>query len=906
MLSALALSAAFGRQIIDLNAGWEYARVPAPPSVWTGPDAVPTAAWRVQAVSSEETAGESARAAKAIDGNPATFWHTEWSRRQAPYPHSIAIDLGSDTEVAGVRLLPRQTGAQNGRPFHFALLLDGRAVLKGAIPDSASRFEARFPETKGRRLELVFEDGHRPEPFLVLAEIGLIRPTRTGTDWASQYHVSNVRTGDARFDPSAADLEALRREETRGPLRWGPATLPHAAWVRPLNTPDIWQGVAYYRRRISIPAGRRAVLSLQGMQSVDVWLDGRRVAAGRGGYLPLRAALSGGGDLLVRVDNTDNPLIPPGKPQGALDFMYGAGLVGNATLALSDPLHVSDPLEDGGGVRVEEPRVGRDGASTTVATGVRNDGPRKRGFWLRQTLLDPDGRQVSVHRVPGALLPGKAGRYAQSVSIPHPRLWSPDSPALYRLRTTIEEGGKVVDGVETRVGLRTVSVSRERGLLLNGKPLRLVGTNRHQDYPWVGPALSDAANRRDAVQIKRSGHNIVRLSHYNQSPAFLDACDELGILTIPCIPGWQFVNGDPRFGARVLRDIRETVRRDRNHASVAFWEASLNETYPPAALARAWYDAARAEGARIVAGDETPGAPWDVVYNGWKEDLSRPSNPLKPGYIREYGDYEFGGGASTSRAKIGQGTARLLEETWNHVWSYNKFRPQYPATMGAGTWEMFDHNVPWEFAVSASGLMDLMRREKPSFWFYASQAAKRPYLRIAADRGRVVAFTNADAATLFVGGKPFQTLRPPRGAGTGYDLAKAFDGTNTANLPHPPIVFHDVPDGPVKVVAGGLTDALRPAGKPARLRVWLDDLGVPPTRNDLVFVRAAVVDAAGTVCSEDSRRVTLAGAPLAGESTAPCEMGVASFLVRTSVAGGRVSVRAEAGGLAGRCAFAVR
>ena len=290
-----------------------------------------------------------------------------------------------------------------------------------------------------------------------------------------------------------------------------------------------------------------------------------------------------------------------------------------------------------------------------------------------------------------------------------------------------------MDAQETRVGLRTIAVSREKGLLLNGQPLRLVGTNRHQDYPWVGPALSDAAQRRDALLIKRSGHNIVRLSHYNQSPAFLDACDELGILTIPCIPGWQFTNADPRFKARVLRDIRETVRRDRRHPSVAFWEASLNETYPPAALAKSWYDAAHAEGAEIVAGDDSPGAPWDVVYNGWREDLSRPSSPTKPGYIREYGDYEFGGGSSTSRVRLREGIDKLLNETWNHVWSTNKFRPQYPSTMGAGTWEMFDHNVPWSFAVSASGLADLMRREKPSFWFFASQEAGKPYLKIAAD-----------------------------------------------------------------------------------------------------------------------------------------------------------------------------
>lgn len=900
-----------GRRIVDLNPGWTYARVPTAPSVWNGPDAAPTAAWRVVARSSEEIAAERAFATRAFDGDPKTFWHSEWSRRQAPYPHSIAIDLGAPTEAEGIRLLPRQTGPQNGRPGRFRLFLDGSRALEGTMPDSAGLFEARFPRTKARTLRLEFLDGRRPEPFLALAEIGLIRPTRQGSDWASQYGASNVETGDARFDPRPADLERLRRAELRLVRAWKPATLPHAAWVRPLDDSRIWQGVAYYRRRLpAVDPGRRAILVLQGMQSVDVWLNGRHVAERRGGYLPLRAEIREGGELLVRVDNADNPLIPPGKPQGELDFVYGCGLIGNASLETTDPLHVADAREPGGGIRIEPPVLGEGRATTSVRAGVRNDGPRPQGFVLRQTILDPRGRRVAAAVVRATLPAGKDRGFVQTLAIAQPRLWSPDSPSLYRLRTTVEKNRRVVDEVETRFGLRTIEVSRSRGFVLNGKPLRLIGTNRHQDYPWVGPALSDAAGRRDALLIKRSGHNVVRLSHYDQSPAFLDACDELGILTIPCVPGWQFVNRDPRFAARVIRDVRETVRRDRNRPSVAFWEASLNETYPPAALARTWHDAAKAEGALLTAGDEGKDAPWDVTYNGWREDLSRPSDSSRPGYIREYGDFEFGGATSTSRVRIRAGLEPLLGEAWNHVWSYDKFRPQYPSTMGAGTWEMFDHNVPWDFAVSASGLADLMRREKPSFWFFASQEARRPYLRMVADwqpgaaSRRVVVFTNAPRASLFVNGRLVRTAGADRGPETPYDMKRAFDGTNTANLPHPPIVFHDVGYAPGElraVATNGATDVVRTAGPPARLKVWVDDLGVPPTTNDLVFVRAAVVDAKGVVRPSESRRVRFEGAAFAGEDRAPCEMGVASVLVRTPLQGGPIVVRASSGALTGSC-----
>lgn len=911
------LPAPSGRQTVDLDAGWQMARVPAPPSLWSGPDAVPTAGWRVVSVSSEESAAENGRAVRAFDGDPRTFWHTEWSRRQASYPHVLTIDLGRPTEAVGVRLLPRQTGPQNGRPNHVRLFLDDVKAFEGAVPDTSALFEARFPPAKGRTLRIEFLDGHRPEPFLALAEIGLIRSTRQGTDWASQYAVARVETGDARFDPSPADIERLRRAELAQVGNWTPVTLPQPAWIRPLDNPSFWQGVAYYRRRLPAPpSGRRATLVLQGMQSVDVWLNGRHVAARRGGYLPLRVEIGEGGDLLVRVDSGDNPLIPPGKPQAELDFVYGNGIVGDARLEATDPMHITDPREVdlflGGGIRVGPIHLQPHRASFEVSSSLRNSGARERSFVLRQVLRDPAGRIVAQAVLSETFPSHRVSRLSQNLIVTNPTLWSPDSPTLYRLRTTIEEHGRAVDAVKTAVGLRTIEVSRERGFLLNGKPLRLVGTNRHQDYPWVGPALSDAAEFRDALLIKRSGHNVVRLSHYDQSPAFLDACDRLGILTIPCIPGWQFVNHDARFEARVVRDIQELVRHDRNHPSVAFWEASLNETYPPAALAQTWHDVARMEGAGITAGDEGSDVPWEVTYNGWREDLSRPSNSARPGYIREYGDFEFGGATSTSRVRLRDGLDRLLDETWNHVWSVDRFRPQYPSTMGMGTWEMFDHDVPWDFAVSASGLADLMRREKPSFWFFASQQATKPYLKVAADwqnpfplrgRGRrIVVFTNAPRASLFVNSRFVATAEATRGPVTSYDLRRQFDGTNTINLVHPPIVFRDVPftPGTLRVVgSNGAADTQRTAGPAARLRVWVDDLGVAPTTNDLVFVRAAVVDAAGTVLPNESRVVRFSGADFAGEDHAACEAGIASVLVRTPLRHGDLHIRAAAGALAG-------
>ncbi len=566
---------------------------------------------------------------------------------------------------------------------------------------------------------------HTHDVISLLALIALARPSGRSTtnldagwEFARVTSLSTNNLGDRRFDLSLDGLVTLRKTELHQIIKtnWKPATLPHAAWIRPLNSPEIWQGVTYYRRHLNIdPDAKHFELEIDGaMQTADLWLNGKHIANHRGGYLPLIVDLSGQlkktNELLLRVDNSDNPLVPPGKPQSQLDFMYGAGITRHATLTTTESLYITNPLAEhvsfGGGVAVTYSNASTASATVKVRSFVRSSDSKQRSFNLRQSIVDSKGNVLAATSNAYQLQPGDARPFSQTLAVKHPKLWSPSHPNLYHLRTEILDGTKPTDRVETEIGIRTISIGRANGLLINGKPIRLIGTNRHQDYPWIGPALSDNANRRDALLIKRSGHNIVRLSHYPQSPAFLQACDELGVLTIPCIPGWQFVNKDPRFAALVKRDIRQLVRRDRNHPSVAFWEASLNETYPGEKMAYEWNATAKAEsidGKLLTAGDGTNGAPWDVIYNTWHEDLSRPQDdfPDRPGYIREYGDYEFGGANSSSRAKRSEGMDAMLQETWNHVWSYNKFRTQYPWTMGAGTWEMFDHNVPWKFAVSA-------------------------------------------------------------------------------------------------------------------------------------------------------------------------------------------------------------
>ncbi len=927
----------FSGRTVPLNEGWKFVNLASQPSIWTGGDAVPTSPWRVVSVSSQEAAGENAIASKAFDGDPKTFWHTKWFEGAAPYPHELVIDLGVKTEAVGFRMLCRQTGPKNGQPNHVQVFLSndraswGTPIVADAVPNDLSLFQRAFSPTSGRFMRLVVADGHRGvEPFLAIAELGLIRnlDAKAKKDWESQYHIATVETGDARFDLKADSLEKIKMAELSGmkELAWKPATLPHAAWVRPLNKSEVWQGVTYYRRTLDIaPAELKQSIELTigaAMQVSDLWLNGEHLATRRGGYLPLVANLTGKAktqnDLLIRLDNSDNPLVPPGKPQQDLDFMYGAGIHREAKLEIQNPIHIvrsnsSDSTETAPIVTTDY--VIGTTCRLNMVTSIRNDSDRIQVLKLVHELnvnfptystvkVDPHSTKTAVDKM----------------DVSDTILWSPSNPHLYQMKTRIMDSeNRIVDSYTQKFGIRWINVSREHGFELNYKTLELIGTNRHQDYPWVGPALSRQANYRDAKLIKESGHNIVRLSHYPQSEEFLDACDELGILTIPCIAGWQFLNKDPRFENQVKQDIQELIQREASHPCVAWFETSLNETYPDNKTAQSWADAARSTllGKNVLlAGDAKPGAPWDIAYNQWKdENYSRPQDamPGKPGYIREYGDYEFGGTGSSSRVKIGQGIDKLLGETWNHVWSVNHLRPQLPWTMGYGTWEMFDHNVPYGEGTSDSGLCDLMRRQKPSFWFYKSQTERAPYVKLVADwqpgkaTRRVVVFTNCDVAILSVNGRLLAQSRASMiGGTTKYEDAKPFDGSNTVHLIHPPIVFDAVgyESGALKVVAGRadggeVADLIRTANTADHLKVWLDDLGYAVGRNDLVFVRAAVVDKNGVICPSESRklRFTAKGIQIAGEGEVSCEMGVASILVRTPLTKSSGAIRVETPGL---------
>ena len=302
----------------------------------------------------------------------------------------------------------------------------------------------------------------------------------------------------------------------------------------------------------------------------DVWLNGRKVAEIDGEYLGFSLDVSGllapGDNLLaIRLTNRCRSFVLPGIAMP--DFILHGGLTGRMFLRLHPPVHIETS-----GLHVTSTGIPGPHPSVRMSATIRNSSSGARDVVARFIVLDPAGRQTGCAETAAFEVPlrGNSGSSEVVFSVPEPALWSPDEPSLYLARCEVLVGGTVVDRCEQRFGLRSAVFEPGRGFFLNGNRLELRGCNRHESIPGFGSALPVAIHREDVRLLKETGCNIVRLSHYPQHPAFLDACDELGLMVYAEIASWKSV----RTGCwlrRALRQMERMVLRDRHRPCVILW-----------------------------------------------------------------------------------------------------------------------------------------------------------------------------------------------------------------------------------------------------------------------------------------------------------------------------------------------
>ncbi len=773
------------------------------------------------------------------------------------------------------------------------------------------------------------------------AAAGAIR--NQGNDWSSQYDVEHVSSAanTLSMHPDTLKTEMALLESNS----WEPATLPHTPFIEDLTVLHQWQGICYYRKKLEIEpemAGKRLWLEFGGaMHLADLWINGRHAAQHSGGYLPFAIDatdfLKAGekNEILVRLDNRNNPLIPPGKPLENLDFCYYGGLHRGATLTVKPDIHISNPsmadIVAGGGVFVSFPKVSEEKAIVEVKTHIANAGKENAdGVSMVSSLHEWDSKKgigkkiASVSSSPLSVKSGKTAETIQQIEVASPKLWSPDSPALYMLVSELKKNGKTIDTEKTRIGIRRIEFTKEKGFMINGTPLELVGTNRHSEYPYVGNALPPSAQFRDIHQIRSNGFNIVRLGHYPQDPSVLDACDELGLLVIEPIPGWQFFNNNEAFIAHTYSDIRQLIRRDRNHPSIVMWETTLNESWPP----KEWKDGAVKTAHEEYPGDQcyTSGDSYgydgfDVCYNDWQEGFHRPATTSKPAFIREYYDYEFGGHNSTTRIGRKDGNKALQTNAWNAQWSFNRYKADYPATSGSAVWSMYDYNRGCCDNICASGTADIFRLPKYSLQFFRSQIAPgsptpegpmpEEVFIAAISVGispvdTIQVYGNVDEVELFRNGVSISRKRADNGADS--DYIPSPDGGNCRNLAYPPFTFSGVDwtDGSLEAV--GYRNGKRVAshkvtvpGEAAALEISYFQSGREASGDDLLIVYVTLTDKDGNPLTHvNGRAVALEtdGAnAIQGPAESSSEAGTASFLVRTGKDSRKLKLRATSGPL---------
>ncbi len=373
---------------------------------------------------------------------------------------------------------------------------------------------------------------------------------------------------------------------------FAPIALPHNVTELSWQNWDLmaWQQVWIYRRHFDgghlvsqHGPGHRILVDFDGvMVNATVVINDQAVSTHQGGYLPWSAELTGkvnaGDNLLsVIVDARCLP-VPPvgvGRGPGSIDFFQPGGIYRDVSLRVLPQVFLSDLFAQPGDVLSSQPRV--DVQCTIDSAAV----PRATGTLLVE-LLDGHTAIATQGTTIKVTSPGISTATLSLAEFGPISLWSPDNPKLYQVQATLSFPGLDSHVLTRRIGFREASF-RPTGFFLNGERLQLFGLNRHQLYPYAGMAMPARVQRKDVEILKNELNcNMVRCSHYPQSPHFLDACDELGLLVWEEAPGWHNVSTSPAWQNLVVQNVRDMVIRDRSRPSVIIWGTRLNETpdYP--------------------------------------------------------------------------------------------------------------------------------------------------------------------------------------------------------------------------------------------------------------------------------------------------------------------------------------
>ena len=721
--------------------------------------------------------------------------------------------------------------------------------------------------------------------------------------------------------------------------------LPHSVKLTPANSSGCrnYQGPCIYKKRIFIPSDykdQKILIEFGGAMGVSkLFINGKLVAEHFCGYIPFVADVgehlryNEENEICITLDNSDNPDVPPGKPQSELDFTYEGGLYRKAALSVFGKLHVTHPLlaneVAGGGVFVHFEDVSNESAKVCIKTHIKNEFNTAKNYTLELLLTDKDGKEVASKQIESQLESNTAEYIETVFTLSDPDLWSIHSPYLYTLtvRTLCDDGITYESSEE--IGIRTFRYTVDDGVIFNGSSHRFSGVNYHMTWPYIGNAVPDGLLLRDMIKLKQMGCENIR-SHYPFGKAITDACNRLGMTMIVSNPGWQFCR-EGIFLERAKQNMRQIIRWQRNNPSIILWEPILNESKMSYEIQLAFHEVVHEEypyGDCYTASDF---GPTDVSYKDYVPGMigypdygfieKRDLTPT-PIWTREYGDDpdNFTDQNTVWRMPRAFGDAPMVDAVNRMLKRYQKSEEnsvQYidvynsKTRCGYGVWPGISHNRGYHMNPCYGGHLDLFRIPRFSYYFMQAQQDREiagDILYIASwwsdvSPDDVTVFSNAEEVELICDGVTVARQAPD-------DVA----------VKHPPFTFshvrRDYKARPYprrsELVARAYVgkelvaeSKIIAPGVPRKLVLSTDDCNIPfyADGSDILAVRCTVTDADGTTVPlmADSLPILFeieGEGEIVGDSSIMAnpicaEAGIATVLIRSTEKAGSIKLRAR-------------
>ncbi len=687
---------------------------------------------------------------------------------------------------------------------------------------------------------------------------------------------------------------------------WSALNLPHDwaidgpfdASLNPQTGALPVSGIGWYRKAFTLPtAVRGQVVSVEfdaAMANSRVWLNGKELGGRPNGYIGLYFDLT----PYLRFGGAENLLAVRLSPETNASRWYpGAGIYRNVWLDITGPTHIAH-----WGTQVNVTKLSSTVASVALRTTLRNERATPVDVELNTSIVDAKGVNVATTRLHARLAARSMRTIPAIVSVPSPKHWDIEHPYLYTAISEVIESTGVVDRYATPLGIRRIDFDRERGLVLNGRTVRLHGVCLHHDLGALGSAVNRRAIERQLQILQAAGVNAIRTSHNPPAPELLDLADRMGFLVLDeAFDMWRIPKSandySKYFDAWSEKDLRDMVRRDRNHPSIFMW--SIGNEIPEQSSPTGWREARRLT--RIVHSEDRS-RPTTSAFSDWQGAIRNKlaaevdipgfnySPTQYPQILRNHPTWIIYG-SETASCVSSRGTYHFpLQKYQKHeslqlsgydiiapAWAYCpdvEFDAQErsPAVLGEFVWTGFDYlgeptpyfasatdsATDWPARSSYFGMIDLAGFPKDRYFLYQSVWTKSPMVHLLPHWNwpdhlgqpiPVMVYTNADEVELFLNGQSLGiqhalSERIPIPVGPNVSESGIFKSKYRLlwNVPYAPGVLLAIARRQGQEVA---RDARYTADSPARVRLIPDRDHISADGDDLSFITARIEDAAG-------------------------------------------------------------